>query len=380
MKRKTRVIVDSFHLIQALTGIRTYTTQLCEGLENIADDDVEYMICPNWRKINETGFLRGKVNGIKKVTNHLLYFVWKQVYLPLLILLKRADLVVTTDYLLPFFKFGAKSVTVIHDTFYWDLKGKYNPIWRWYFLKSVHLGIEKQTEIIVTSDYIKEKVEALGFERSKMHVAYQAPKKLEIKHESFDFAKIGLPHKARYFLHVGIFEERKNLSVLVDAFNKLIEEDYYKDFYLLLAGSRAVGWFHDDFNNLKKQIENLNIQGRVIMPGFVDNGILGSIYKNAFAYVFPSKEEGFGIPVIEAMRSEIPVIISDQRALVEVSGGSALVFDSKKSDDLFHQMKRLSNPDLRKDLIEKGTIRSQEFTQEIFAHKFHEVVKQALKS
>ena len=114
----------------------------------------------------------------------------------------------------------------------------------------------------------------------------------------------GLPSNAQYFLHVGIFEQRKNLSVLVEAFAEILRDREFEGFYLVLAGSKGVGVFHDARNELKQMIEELGIKDNIVMPGFVPNEYLGGLYKRAFAYVFPSEEEGFGIPVIEAMKSE----------------------------------------------------------------------------
>ena len=323
MKNRPRVLLDSFHLIQALTGIRTYTVQLLAGLEELDQSEVEYIIYPNWRKLNGTTFLRGKVNPLKKILNHVLYFLWKQVVLPTLILFKRVDLVVTLDYLLPYMKFGARSITVFHDTFYWELKGNYNPLWRTYFLKSVKAGLDGDTQIVVTTNYIGDKVKRIITDKHQLQVVYQAPKELPLSEEKNDIS--GLSEGAKYFLHVGIFESRKNIDVLVRAFAQLIKQDYFKDFYLVLAGGRGVGIFHDDYSKILNVIHELEIGNRVLMPGFVPDHQLGTLYKNAFAYVFPSKEEGFGIPVIEAMRSEIPVIISNQGALMEAANSSALI-------------------------------------------------------
>lgn len=381
MKRKPRVLIDTFHLVQALTGIRTYTTQLCEGIEKARFTDVDYLIYPNWQWLNKTQLLRGKVNVVKKLANHLLFFLWKQICLPLLILFKRVDLVVAPDYLLPRFKFGARSIAVFHDTFYWELKGQYNPVWRWYFLKSVHAGLNKKTELIVTSKYIGEKVRNHITDKYKPSVVYQTPKELGSEDcDRFDFQKIGLPQGARYFLHVGIFEERKNLGVLVRAFSELIKNDYFEGFYLILAGSRAAGWFQDDFNNLNELIKKHGLVERVLMPGFILNQDLSCVYRSAFAYVFPSKEEGFGIPVLEAMKSNLPVIISDQPALVEVAGDAALIFERDSVEELSDRMNQLSDADTRQKLITKGKRRVEAFTQEAFAQQFHQKVKQCLDS
>ena len=196
MKNRPRVLLDSFHLIQALTGIRTYTVQLLAGLEELDQSEVEYIIYPNWRKLNGTTFLRGKVNPLKKILNHVLYFLWKQVVLPTLILFKRVDLVVTLDYLLPYMKFGARSITVFHDTFYWELKGNYNPLWRTYFLKSVKAGLDGDTQIVVTTNYIGDKVKRIITDKHQLQVVYQAPKELPLSEEKNDIS--GLSEGAKY--------------------------------------------------------------------------------------------------------------------------------------------------------------------------------------
>ena len=378
MKSKPRVLIDAFHLLNALTGIRTYTTELCKGIEDLNSEDVQYLIYPNWRWLNETTFLRGKVNALKKVFNHIIYFVWKQVCLPLLIFFKKVDVVVAPDYLLPYVKFGAKSVTVFHDIFYWELKDKYNPLWRWYFLNSVRLGLNEGSKLVVTSNYIAKKVQRRVDNQHEISVVYQSSKKLDYGAEkSLDL--IGLPKGSSYFLHVGIFEERKNLRVLIKAFNELLKNQFYRDFYLVLIGSRAVGWFHDDYSSMIKLIKELDIEHRVIMPGFVSNDDLGSIYRDAFAYIFPSKEEGFGIPVIEAMKAEIPVIISNQPALMEIAGNAALVFDMDSQGSLYDEMVKLETSSVREDLIEKGKSRGLKFSQSSFANQFHSVICDILK-
>lgn len=381
MKTKPRVLIDSFHLFQALTGIRTYTTKLFLGIEKTEFEEVEYLVYPNWKWVNKTTFLRGKVNVVKKVANHMLYFVWKQFCLPLLILVKRVDVVVATDYLLPYFKFGAHGIAVFHDTFYWELKGHYNPVWRSYFLKSVRLGLSHGTDLIATTHYIADKVKSHMTNGQPISVVYQAPKQLEYNNvQSEKLQEDGLPKGASYLLHVGIFEKRKNLGVLINAFSKLINTDDYKDFFLVLAGGQGVAWFHNDFNDISQLVKELGLEGRVIMPGFIPDKALGNLYQNAYAYVFPSREEGFGIPVLEAMNSGTPVVISNQPALMEVAGQGALVFDMDNAESLYEQILSLKDKKLRDELIEKGRRQAAYFTEERFVQKFHDVVRKKLMS
>ena len=380
MKRKPRVLIDSFHLLQALTGIRTYTLQLCQGLEEAEQDEVEYLIYPDWRKLDQTQFLRGKVNPFKKLLNHLLYFFWKQLCLPVLILVKRIDLVVAPDYLLPAVRFRKKGLAVVHDTFYWELQGTYNPVWRWYFLLSVRMGLNRRSGMIVTTQYIAKKARKHLSNQLPVSVVYQAPKDLHYSSDAIaNLERLGIPREAHYFLHVGIFDQRKNLGALVRAYHQLIKNEYFQKHYLVLAGARGVGIFHDDFKKLNQLIEELGLKERIIMPGFVPNEYLGDLYQQAFAYVFPSKEEGFGIPVIEAMNSGTPVIVSNQPALVEVGGEAALVFDLANESSLYLQMRRLSDPVFRTELMVKGSERATEFTRNSFINQFHASVLQSLK-
>ncbi|NVK42268.1 MAG: glycosyltransferase family 4 protein [Oceanospirillaceae bacterium] len=374
MKRKPKVLIDSFHLFQASTGIRTYSIQLMLGLEELDQTEVEYLVYPNWRWVNRTDFLRGKVNFFKKILNHLLYFVWKQFCLPILLFIKQADMVIALDYLLPYFKFGSKGIAVIHDTFYWELKANYNPIWRSYFLKSVQRGLGDNSEIVATTEYIAHKIKRIVSDRHNVSVVYQAPKDLQEEGSQ----NLVVPKGEPYFLHIGIFEKRKNLEILVRAFERVSRIDYYTNHKLVLAGGRGVGIFHDDFQLIYRLIQELGLESKIVLPGFVPDYQLKSLYENAFAYIFPSKEEGFGIPVIEAMKSRIPVIISNHPALVEVADAAALIFDMDSFESLSNELMKLTSQELRKELIEKGKKRAEMFTKESFAIQFHRVVIDAL--
>lgn len=379
MKSKPKVIIDCFHLLQAQTGIRTYTLQIIDALAESSQRDVEYVVVPPINKISRISWLRGRVNMLKKILNHLFYFFWKQLILPFYILYFRGAIVVSFDYLLPLLKFGRKSVTVFHDTFYWEIQGAYNPVWQWYFLRSVKGGLNKKTSIIVTSNYIQKKVRDLVTDNHELNVVYQSPKKLAYKDEGI-WEFLNLNHGENYVLHVGIFERRKNLEVLIRAFNELRSDSFFKRFKLVLAGAPGVSILHNDFNRLTELIKDLGLVDDVILPGFVPNEILGSLYKNAFVYVFPSKEEGFGIPILEAMNAEIPVIISDQPALVEIAGDSAMIFEKNSSDDLYRKLLSLKDIQTREKFIRKGSSRARQFSREIFFDGFHRVISKKLKS
>src|SRR5690606_23403924 len=101
--------------------------------------------------------------------------------------------------------------------------------------------------------------------------------------------------------------------------------------------------------------------------GYVSTSELSRYFSHALAYVFPSLNEGFGLPVLEAFSYNLPVIIANQCALKEVAGGAALVLEENSAFSLNASMRRiLLEPDLRESLREKGRIRLQAFSTKKF--------------
>jgi glycosyltransferase involved in cell wall biosynthesis len=107
---------------------------------------------------------------------------------------------------------------------------------------------------------------------------------------------------------------------------------------------------------------------------------LASYFQHALGYVFPSTNEGFGLPVLEAFSFGLPVIISRQGALMEVAGDAALILEKNEVESLIQSMKLLvDDPDLRKELGEKGRIRLQEFSAEKFFLSLEQAFKEILR-
>ncbi|HMQ00599.1 MAG TPA: hypothetical protein PKC24_12520, partial [Cyclobacteriaceae bacterium] len=134
-KRKPLVIIDTFHLLTAFTGIKTYTSILCE--HTIGRDDLKatYISIPFWKRADNSTFLKGKLNFLQKIISHSGFIIWKLGVLPLVLLFKRADAVIAPDYVLPIRFNKCLGLTVFHDTLYWEYKENYNRLWRWYYTK-----------------------------------------------------------------------------------------------------------------------------------------------------------------------------------------------------------------------------------------------------
>jgi glycosyltransferase involved in cell wall biosynthesis len=167
-------------------------------------------------------------------------------------------------------------------------------------------------------------------------------------------AQYGLP--PRFILYVGTIEPRKNLARLVDAF----------------AGARARGIPHHlvcvgpygwSSRDLSGRIERLGLQDAVHFTGYARFEDLPAIYNLAEFFVFPSLYEGFGLPVVEAMASGLPVITSNTSSLGEIAGDAAETIDPTNTEALAAAIARLAtDADLRRELGGRGLRRARAFS------------------
>ena len=170
-----------------------------------------------------------------------------------------------------------------------------------------------------------------------------------------------------YVLFVGSLEPRKNLDLLLGAWKRI--KDEFKESWLIVAGARG---------RVFKTVDLSHETERVRFVGYVDDETLAGLYANALALVLPSQEEGFGLPVLEAMASGTPVIVSDAAALTEIVGEAGMIFCLSNPVGLIACLKEcLSSAGLRAELREKGLTRAREFswqaTAELVWKNLHEL-------
>ena len=157
----------------------------------------------------------------------------------------------------------------------------------------------------------------------------------------------------KYFIFCSTWWRNKNHYNLMKAFNKFAEKN--SEIKLILVGKHP-----DVFES--RPIRDY-CSDRLIIAGFVPDEELGILLKNALAFIHPSVYEGFGMPIIEAMANGIPVACSNAASLPEVAGPAALFFDPFDTDSITQAMHRLADdPQLRKDLIEKGYKQAKKYS------------------
>lgn len=158
-----------------------------------------------------------------------------------------------------------------------------------------------------------------------------------------------------YILFVGTLQPRKNIEKLIEAFSKLD-----KDILLIIVGKK--GWLYED---ILKAPEKYGVLEEVKFLDFVEDNELPLLYKNALCFVLPSLYEGFGLPVLEAMKNGCPVITSNVSSLPEAGGDAAMYFNPEDSDDIAKAIKKVvEDKTLREEMVKKGFVQVKKFSWE----------------
>ncbi|HEY3054895.1 MAG TPA: glycosyltransferase family 1 protein [Thermoanaerobaculia bacterium] len=171
----------------------------------------------------------------------------------------------------------------------------------------------------------------------------------------------GLPE--RYILFVSTIEPRKNLGVLLDAFEEI---DYEGG--LVIAG--RIGWKSDE---IAKRLE----APRIVHLDYLPPAQLATAYAHADVFVFPSLYEGFGFPLLEAMTHGVPVIAARSSSLPEIGGDAALYFDPSSTRELAELLRRVLRDEvLRKDLVARGREHAAQFRWDVAADRTLRVIRE----
>lgn len=252
-----------------------------------------------------------------------------------------------------------RSLVTVHDLGYRYFPRAHTRFQRAYLDLSTRWNARAAAHILADSEATRaDLVRIYGTPPAKVTVAYPGydeslapvrdPTVLTAVRERY-----GIP--GEYFLYLGTLQPRKNLARLVLAFSRLPTRAV-----LALAGQK--GWLADDLFAL---IRRLGLERRVLCPGYVRPEDRAPLLSGALAFVFPSLYEGFGLPVLEAQACGCPVICSNTSSLPEVAGDAALQVPPEDVAALADAMARLENdPDLRRELVERGFANLRRFSWE----------------
>ena len=188
------------------------------------------------------------------------------------------------------------------------------------------------------------------------------------------FDRLGV-EKKQYFLYPANFWQHKNHEMLLTAFTLAISEGLPPEIKLVCTGAPT-----DRQKVVIDKAHGMGLFGRVIFPGYLPNNELAALLSQSIAMIFPSLYEGFGMPVIEAMATGVPVACSNTRSLPEVTAGAALLFNPERPEKIAEAMVSLAgNEALRRGLVAAGLLRALEFAdQERMAKEYWELFEEAM--
>ena len=287
---------------------------------------------------------------------------------------ERLDVYFATDYRVP-----ANAVLPSCATFH-DAVPLRHPEWanpRWRRLKNAALrrAARSATRIIaVSAAMVPEIVEYYGIAEERIAVVHsgvgaswfdpEEPRTLRGLHSRYDLEE-------HYFLFVGTLQPRKNVERILAAYRSL-PEPIRRDHQLVIAGKE--GW---RATALAAELRSLQAAGRVRWLQRVPDADLRALYQAARVVVFPSLHEGFGLPVLEAFASGVPVVTSNVTSLPEVAGDAALLVDPLRVDAIADGMRRLAeDASLRERLAHLGRARARLLTWDRCAHATAAVLRE----
>ncbi len=244
-----------------------------------------------------------------------------------------------------------RRITTFHDLFV--LTGDYStPEFRARFAAQAREAASASDLILTVSQFTAGQVhELLGVDRARLRVVHHGVRLTPPQ---------PAPEREDLVLHVGAIQARKNIARLIEAFEALPGS-----WRMVLAGSAGYG-----AESILRRLEQSPARTRITVTGWLPDAELAQLYASARIFAFPSLDEGFGIPVLEAMASGVPVITSDRSALPEVAGDGALLVDPLRVEDISGALLRLAGDEtLRSEMKKRGLERAAHFTWELAVEK-----------
>jgi glycosyltransferase involved in cell wall biosynthesis len=356
--------VDIRYLRIAKTGTRTYLEELCKEFKKLPNDDIKFHFFDSGLPIY-TGN-----NRLLKWVEHFRYQGWKQFTF---------DIVFCADDCVPLIHLGYQTIPVIHDAFFFELPQNYSKLWLWLHLNTIVPAAKKSAFVITPTEWSKKQLNHYtGIPNNKLIVVPEGPK--TFSKPGTDYYHILKKHHlntGNYILHTGYMSKRKNIPALIEAFGKL-KNDGYPQLKLVLGGPSPFNKTENNFQLVLDAIKTHSLENDVVITGYLSDEELAGLYQNALIYVFPSINEGFGLPVLEAFSYDLPVLVANNTCLPEVGGDAVITFDPFDIEDMAKKIKMvLDNEQLRIDMVVKGRERLKLFSWQQTAIQLISIFKKA---
>lgn len=354
------------------TGIGLYTYEIAKRLHSDQFTNFQGNLF-NFRNRNQNEDSLTGISMNLSVNQSMPYGVYRRIWntVPLSYnkLFHPADISHFFNFIVPP-RVSGRVVTTIHDMSYL----RYPETLHTKNLRRISTGMKDTLRIsdkVVTISQFskKEIVELLGIPEEHIVIIPPAP---SLSSQEADFQTVceKFSIHSPYILYTGTIEPRKNLSLLIKAYERLRKEEGISHKLILVGGK---GW---KCEGIYREIENSSVKEDIVLTGYVSAEEKNTFYKNASVFVFPSLYEGFGMPLVEAMVHGTPVVASNVASLPEVLGDAGLLVDPFDEISLAEAIYSIiSSPALSEELQQKGYEQGKKFTWEQSAEQLKELYK-----
>lgn len=364
-------------------GLGRYTEKLIQNLA-VIDDENEYVVFlkhENWDRYQPAN------SRFKKVlADYRWYTLAEQMKMPGLIKSQGLDLMHFPHFNVPYF-FRQPYVVTIHDLILTSFPTKRATTLGAFRYKIKRTGyrlviknaVRQARKVITISNFSKgEIVKELNVPPDKIQVIYESvDKKLEglgLGREEAILKKLKINEP--FFLYVGNAYPHKNLERLLRVYKKMLTAGRIEQ--LVLVGKKD--YFFERLIREAKEMDLVDLlQGGVVFTDFVEDDELASLYRRAKLYVFPSLYEGFGLPPLEAMIFDLPVIVSRGSCFPEILGEAAAYFDPQSEKEMTAKIiGLLDDKDRQQELVRRGRELLAKYSWEKCAAETLKVYQEAL--
>ena len=299
-----------------------------------------------------------------------LYVIYFEISLKRALRKIKPDVFISTDAYLCL-RTKTPQIAVFHDINFEHFPQDFPRFALWHYKKYFPKYARKAEKIITVSEFSKQDIiENYGVEPEKINVVYNGanegfkPISEEEKQQVMNQYTAG----NQYFMFVGSLHPRKNLARLFPAYD-LFKEKTGSDVKLLIVGEKR--WWTEP---IQKAFEAMKHQDDVVFVGHLQMNDLNRVTAAALASVYVSYFEGFGIPIIEAYKCDVPVITSNVTSMPEVAGDAALLVDPFDIESIASAMELVMDENVRNSLIEKGRARRDDFSWDKAAEQWYAVI------
>jgi len=372
-----RVAVDVSAVLNGrLSGVGYYTEHLLTALLAKGSPEHEWLLFSNRTNPALEAELWGEIRlqaGSRQRARQL----WMQWQLPGELEASHPDICHFTNYLAPL-RVKQPYVLTVYDMSVWLTPSCHHPKTLAVHRALTPISAKKARLVITISESARQDIiEGLGLPPEKVRVVYAGASPgfspvpcAQAKAVAENYG-LDMP----YILTVGTLEPRKNHRRLLAAFKQIVEQERLPHHLVLVGGA---GWRAPEFI---REVQDSGLAGKVHLLGYVPREDLPALYSAASLFTFPSLQEGFGMPLLEAMACGTPSVISTAPALVEVAGGAALTAEATNVSDIAGAIYRvLSNSEEAERRKQLGLERARYFNWEVSAAQTIEIYREAAQT